>query len=773
MIDWWSLFHNGLWVGGLAVALAALSVAYYSSRREGVSLRRKLGQSGFLLPFNLGLALFCLGLFMAGESWWERLVWAGLAVLFAAQVIWAYWERRQEVAWERQQVGPEQVSRRRSRLALWLGWGLVFTGLLILVVDVAVTGVQLARHVQSLRAGLQHLEQLAPNGVSRLDPAGLEEAGQRLSAARMDLEAIQAQVGWLLPVGRLLAWVPRHGGDLAAASDLMQAASGVTIAGDRAFQALSPALELLDDGQGGLNQALGMGEQLVPVLSAAQPELGSAKQALTAAGQARQRIGVSSLSPQVAGLVQQLDRYLLAVEMVVDGALLAPDLLGANGPRTYLVLAQNNQELRATGGFISGVGELRVEGGELMSLSFSDSYAVDNHNVPHDVTPPEFQNTLVGQLWFFRDANWDADFPTSARRVLDIYARDRDVEADGVIALDLAALGTLVDAVGPMQVEGIEETVKGDNVLEVIQAQWSGPAGGAGRDWWLQRKDFMGQIATAAMDRLLTGQRVKPARLAQVVLQALREKHILVYLTDPQAAELLRTRNWDGAVAVLPEPQDTLLVVDSNVGFNKVDPNVDRSIRYQVDLSSEEGPRAHLTLTYHNRSGRLVQKCIQESRYGGSYADMMERCYWDYVRVYVPAGSLLLAGPDLPFPSGSLLARNSDVLPREPIAATLNEGDRSVWAVFFDLPPGEKRTLTFDFQLPAWVLDREVNGLTRYRLRVQKQPGTGAVPLQVDIVLPSDAELVTAVPDDLTTIVTDLREDREFEVVYRRTEVGR
>ncbi|MGD2206293.1 MAG: DUF4012 domain-containing protein, partial [Anaerolineae bacterium] len=551
----------------------------------------------------------------------------------------------------------------------------------------------------------------------------------------------------------------------------------VSAAGDRTFQTLSPALDLLAASGGNAELPLNLGEQILPVLAAAQPQLETARQELTAAEEARAQIDAAHLSPRVAGLLGRLDRYLPWFETALDGALLAPNLLGANGARTYLILAQNNYELRPTGGFISGVGELQIENGRLTSLSFSDSYAVDNFEVPHDIPPLDFQRTLFGQLWLFRDANWDADYPTSAQRALDIYARDRDVQADGAIALDLTALQSLVAAIEPLHVEGNTVPVTGDNVLRIIQEQWDESYASRetmGWKWGLQRKDFMGQIAGAAMDKLMTGDGVQPVELAQAVKQALDEKHILIYLTDPQAASLLRRRNWDGGLEDPTWSSDGLLVVDSNVGFDKMDANVARSIHYHVDLTAPDGPRARVTLTYENLSTKSLEACIQESRLGDSYADLMERCYWDYVRVYAPGGSQLLEGPAIPLPSGSLLARLGDDPPTPPLSPTLTVGGWDVWTAFFDLAPDSEITLNFDYQLPSWVLDYEPGGLTRYHLWVQKQPGTKAVPFELTVVLPPGARLVHSEPADLPspqgatlTVSTDLRTDRGFEIVFQ------
>jgi hypothetical protein len=670
----------------------------------------------------------------------------------------------------------------------------MLAGLLVMGAWNTIAGMRVIEHARSLQPHLQYFEQLAMDGADRLGPADLQSAGKHLSGLHENLAAIQSQVGPVLPAGRLLRWVPTHGGDLAAASDLLNLATTLSAAGHRAFRAMSPALDLVISEPEEPAPALSVAERLLPILEAAQPELKTARQELAAARQVRDRINAQSLSPQVTGYLLRLDQVLPQFQTALDAALLAPCLLGGEfpgavpkatgghgtlgGPRTYLILAQNNHELRPTGGFISGVGELTIERGTLTSLTFSDSYAVDNLEMPHEFAPPDMQQTLFSELWFFRDTNWDADFPTSAQRALDVYARDQGVRADGVIALDLTALGLVVGALGPIHVPGFREPVTGENVQQVIQARWAEPKPGVSpeqsKDWWLHRKDAVGQIANASMDRMITGLDVPLAKLGTALIQALDQKHILVYLSDSQAAGLLRERGWDGA---LPDPStssDMLFVVDSNVGFNKADPNVSRSLKYDVELPSDGGARARATLEYDNHSIRSVQSCVQEARYGGTYSDMMDRCYWDYVRVYVPSGSRLLEAPDLGLPSGSLLARKRRIASRLPLNRAFTEAGRDVWTAFFDLAPGAQRTLVFEYQLPESVIDKDAEGLLHYRLLVRKQPGTDAVPLRLEIALPPGAQLLSATPAGLLpargsvlAVSTDLRSDREFEVVFR------
>lgn len=783
MIGWGTLLAHALWIGGLGIALAALSIAYHQGASEGLGLRQTLAARGFVRVGYLAGILVCLGIFLETSSAWVRLAAAGALLV-------AVWSLAPHMQWQRG-LRAAVASTLPSAGDRWSpGWVLVGTGLLVILGWSVVTAVQTVGRARSLIGEVAQLQSLVRMGPAELQPSDLARAGQHLATMHQDLAAIDARIGPLLPLGRFLDWVPTYGGDLAAAADLLDLGLGLTAAGDRALEALSAGLVLLDGTGAEAAPALQPGEQLLPILVAAQPELEVARGELEAVEWIREGLDPSDLSPRVAGLLETLDRYQPWLVAAVDGALLAPSLLGADGARIYLVVAQNNHELRATGGFVSGVGEMHVEDGRIVSLDFRDSYAVDNLEVPHEAAPPDLQVTLSGQMWLFRDGNWEPDFVVSARKMLDIYAQDQGVSADGLITIDLSGLESLVGALGPLVVEGIAQPVTQGNVQQFLQEQWAAPSGGPAleeswsREWWAHRKDFMGEVAAALMNKVQAGEGVRLGPLAGALRQALEEKHILLYLADVEASDLLRERNWDGALAGDGLRGDFLMVVDSNVGFNKADPNITRSIRYEVDLSSMEEPCARLTLTYGNRSSHPVDVCIQEARYGESYAEMMDRCYWDYVRVYVPPGSRLLAGPELEAPAGSLLARSGTPV----TALAMDEGSSSElaeWRAFFDLAPGQQRTLAFDYALPAGVLEQGAEGLVGYQFLAQKQPGTARVPLQLEIILPVGADLVRTVPADMASQVilgpdqaqklllsTDLRTDRQIRVVFARGEGG-
>jgi hypothetical protein len=369
-------------------------------------------------------------------------------------------------------------------------------------------------------------------------------------------------------------------------------------------------------------------------------------------------------------------------------------------------------------------------------------------------------------LWVFRDSNWSPDFPTSARQAIPLYRPGYPVAVDGVIALDQWAVRRLVGTVGPLSLEGVEEPVTGKSFIDYIRQAWSPEGGEIEGGWWRQRKSFMGSVAQAMWQRVQSGE-IDYVALAQTILRLLDEKHVLIYMEHPDAAALLAERNWDGALR--SKSDDFLMVLDTNLGYNKVNPKVQERISYQIDLE-QSPPQATLTLVYTHTSTADVP-CEQAPQYGEVYKDMMERCYWDYVRVYIPQGSNLLDATRIPVDGDSLLSGEGyagDV--------TVHEADEGPWLTLEVLglvPPSTVQTRSFTWTLPIDVVEwRGYEGW--YSLQVQKQPGTSGHPLTVQVRLPEESILVEAVPEPTTAdeakVVYQiaLDQDREFKLRFRR-----
>jgi hypothetical protein len=660
------------------------------------------------------------------------------------------------------------MSRRRRVLIIGLS-------VLAFVVCLFVLGygkyVRVMGHVGALR---QHLWSLEARGQGELlasvQGGELESLRGELVSMGDELRALKAELGPAVAVAPYLGWLPAVGADVAAAPDLLEMGIGMSDAADLVLSGLSPLAVHFEDSEGGASD-LSAGEVLAQALWNGRSSFEAARSELEDVEARRGRIDEKRLSPKVGQLVLRLDKYVALFDTGVEGLLAAPYLLGAESPRAYLLLAQNENELRATGGFISSVALLRVRDGKIVDLDFRDSYAVDDLSKPHPAAPEALERYMLSQLWLLRDANWSPDFPTTAQVASELYELDQGVSVDGVIAADLVAMEALVEVLGPVQLEDYGQEVNGANVMDLMREYWASPAGeGQTGDWWSHRKDFMGDLLGAMMTRLQTDVgSLDLAGLLGVARRCLEEKHVLIQVNDAEVSQILAENGWDGAVRA--GVGDFLMVVDSNMGFNKVNPNVENAMEYGVSLDDVGDATARLSIAYHNASGG-GEECVEEAAYPPTYEEMMEGCYWDYLRVYVPEGAELVEGPELTLPEGSLRARD-DGVGGTPLDTEVDlETGKSVFASFFVVAPTERREMVYEYRLPGSVLEQR-GSATVYRLLVQKQPGTLAVPLRVEVELPPGSVAVSSSPeatsftDGQVTFETDLRTDREFEIVFR------
>jgi hypothetical protein len=584
-------------------------------------------------------------------------------------------------------------------------------------------------------------------------------------------------VEFFLPVTRYLGWVPRVGGDLRFAPALLNVAQSVVEAGNIAYDGLEPLVPLTK----GLNGEGQLLSQTLNILTDARPALQAAQDQLEIATKQRSEIDDRALSARTAELILRLDRYLPLMQTAVDGGQLLPDLLGASGRQAFLVLAENNDELRATGGFISAVGHLVLDKGEIVDITFEDSYLVDDYSRSYPDSPPPILRYMGIDQWVFRDANWTPDFPTSAQKAIELYRISRELDVDGVLAVDQHALQAIVAAMAPLEVEGWPEPVTAENVIPLIRLAWS-PVEAGDRStfdsrWWQQRKSFIGDMVGAMQAKVeAEPDRVNWLELARALLQVLDERHFQIWLADraDPAVDLLAEQGWDGATR--EAVGDYLMVIDTNMGYNKANAMVEQSLDYRVLVNVNGAAQATL-LVRHNNSSTGERACEPQPHYGADYDDLIDRCYWNYLRVYAPMGSQLLAATAHQVPGNLLVTGQGHSGTPEVL---LEELGKTVFGSFFVLQRGRDIETRFVYQLPEQTLEQMAMGW-RYRLFAQKQAGTTAVPLHVELVLPTGSSVQSVEPREgthdgqmvrqlgLNTVVFDvtLEKDRVFEVLFQ------
>lgn len=418
----------------------------------------------------------------------------------------------------------------------------------------------------------------------------------------------------------------------------------------------------------------------------------------------------------------QIDPLLPLTHLGLELAPTLPTLLGMQTPQHYLLIVQNSDELRATGGFISALGALTLDQGKLGELQFIDSYTLFRPDVAYPAPPAPMLQYMGLPYLLFRDANWSPDLPTTAQLLYSMYRQETGIDLNGIVTIDLHALELIIGALEPLTLAAVAEPLTGANVLEQIKQLWAAPAEGlsltapvsstASIEWWLQRKSFIPALAAAVLAKVRDPQS-DYVRMVQAVQTALDERAIQIWLKEPRAAEKVAMLGWDGSLQPQP-PADFLALVDTNLGYNKTNAVIQRHLTYHVTWpeGAAAPPLATATITYTHPLDLPGHVCDLTPRYGNDYNDLVERCFYDYVRLYTPAGSTLVS--------------LTGVQP-ESIKQGRGEHNTQVFSGYFILPPGQQQVVQMQYRLPArWTPES-------YALVVQRQAGSGPLPLTLTI----------------------------------------
>lgn len=598
-------------------------------------------------------------------------------------------------------------SKRAQRLRpLWLTLAAVIGLLLCFVLY---KGVRIAAQLQSAyRDGVQFAQFV--NGNLSVDQYDAAQTLLKKSTAALT-EADQ-EMAVFYPLLQRLEWLPIVGPTFSALPTFFTSADELGQFAQNGYQLLQPVL-LAPAGASPI-------AQLPVALADGQPQL---EQMIVQAEQLHQhvqRVNPDALLGLLATPFQEFQAGVaLLAPMLRLGADL-PDLLGVGQTRSYLILAQNNHELRATGGFITAIGRVTVADGKIVGLDFVDSYDPSISRVDQTLpqAPLPVQKYMNIEIMLLRDVNWSPDFPTTAQLARTIYTQQTGYTVDGVISVDLHAVEALVSALEPLTLPGQEEALTSATVIEQIKQMWASPVTGEAslasgdKGWWKQRKDFIPLLAKAAVGRIQQGTFDK-LRMVSALESALNERGLQLWLANPTIAQELARLGWDGGLKP-PATGDFLAVVDTNFGYNKVNAVIERTVQYQVEWpeGATQPAVATVALHYYHPIERPNYVCDQTPHYEDSYEEMMQRCYYDYVRLFVPVGSELLG---------------SSGLQDGTVSSTRGEGGAQLFSGYFMLAPGARNTVIFQYQLPPTI---KPDG---YTLLVRRQAGSGPLPFTAAI----------------------------------------
>lgn len=448
--------------------------------------------------------------------------------------------------------------------------------------------------------------------------------------------------------------------------------------------------------------------QFVKILNKVIPQLDQVAPQLKKAADEVASVDVNKypkefLGRKVKSQVELLKNFITGADYAVsssrDALEVAPAALGEPDPKNYLIIFQNDKELRATGGFMTAYAFLKLDKGRISSSTSDDIYRLDEKLLSVclskicPLSPPapivKYLPEATGKprtAWSMRDSNLSPDLPTSMREFERMYELlGEGLPFDGIIMIDTHVVEELVKITGPVEVYGTKYSAEVDkrcncpNVIYELEA-YSQIIEKGEKD----RKAILGTLMQQILIRSLGSVNDKLFEFINTGVKLSGAKHMMFYMHDGKTQQALSKLNWTGQIK--GASSDYLHINDSNFAGGKSNLYVEEDVNLEIETKGQT-TKHKLTINYKNPQ---------------SYSIWLNNINRDYVRIYVPKGSKLIS------------SKGSEVQ----VATIEEELGKTVFEAFIQVRPQNSLTLSFEYETPKTHLGKD------YPILIQKQPGT-------------------------------------------------
>ncbi len=379
-----------------------------------------------------------------------------------------------------------------------------------------------------------------------------------------------------------------------------------------------------------------------------------------------------------------------------------PEIMGQNKEKKYLILIQNDKELRPTGGFITAYAIFRVNKGSIQSEGSEDIYHLDATLKKQISAPDPIRKYLEVNSLHIRDSNLSPDFVSSMNLFQNLYASSSaKKEYDGIIAVDTQFVLNLIDVLGPIEALGQKFTAdKVDacacpQIIYELEKYADEPVSYEKDD----RKGIIGVLMQQIMSKTFEAPQSKWPDIISTMLSSLQQKNILLYFKDTKSQAAVEKVNFAGRI--YEYNGDYLSINETNFGGAKSNLYIEEKVKMQVKKDNDQ---LNKKVTIEYKYPRKGDNCNLE-RSGGL---CLAGTYRDWIRIYVPKGSKLIKSSGI-----------------EVLLTSSEELDKTVFEGFLTIAPEKTAKLEFEYTSPVKV-GKE------YKLLIQKQPGNPGHSYEID-----------------------------------------
>jgi hypothetical protein len=633
----------------------------------------------------------------------------------------------------------------------WRLFLLVFCGIMAVL---AVSGIALATDAASrVESSLNNLSRvissLSRKPGTELTLADFERIDASIDDVKQTLAAANRQTQFLRPFTSLSP-------SLEIQLESLDITRQLTSVADQMLAGLEPTIFFMvgtNVNEVVLTQ-ISSGERVVELLRIGRGQFVEAGAQLALAKQHLEALNLADVPPGLLLDVQTLVKAQEQLQEINTLLLVAPELLtsalGLNTEQSYLILAQNSDELRPSGGYISTYGWMQIRNGRIIDYDYSATTATSPNPPPDSVDNPY----PVPQWWLQYerpvyaawDGSWYTDFPSTAEMSMWFYNEGNNPSSpvSGVIAIDIVGFEYILGALRQVAVPGYDVVVTPENFRQVI---YEIRASGEGD---LPHKQFLIALYRQLFeDWKSVEDQETSSELLGATLRGLQEKHIMLYFADEQLNQAVDLLGWSGSQSDAIG-HDYLMVADANLG-NKSNHSIIRQLVYDTSIQLDGSLNSRITIDYEYPASIAEQDPAVDPQYHGPLD------YNNLLQVF--------------FPVNSRVTETSELLSSGEV---IDDSAFTVMTTEFTVPYDSGQRLQFAYSTPPIV--EPYGPYQRYRLLVQKQPGTLHDPVSIQVSLPTNATLISTSPEPAASYQleqrilefrADLVSDQWIEIVYQ------
>jgi len=377
-------------------------------------------------------------------------------------------------------------------------------------------------------------------------------------------------------------------------------------------------------------------------------------------------------------------------------------LLGIDSPRRYLLIFQNDGELRPTGGFMTAYAILEVDKGKPKPVLSEDIYALDAKYKPTERAPEALIKYVpfpYGQdpRWRLRDMNISPDFKISMETFSSNFEKASKFKYDGIVAIDTEVLVRFLKVLGPIGVPewgnfSADPDKRCDGCPQVVyelERLISKPT----YEIRVARKAVIGPLMHSILANALGSPRERIPALFESLSSSLLEKHMLFYFPDEKIQKAVEALNIAGRVR--DYEGDYFYLNETSFSGAKSNFFIKQEVKQEIEVKNGKVIKT-VTVDYRNPSP--PSNCNLEA---GQLC--LNAPYRNWFRIYVPVGAKLLEF------SGS----ETEIKVYEELGKTVFEG---FFGDKYPLRPQGSAKIIFKYELP-------ISAKEEYKLLIQKQPG--------------------------------------------------